>query len=166
MAAEPSTGEPFRLLFVCTGNTCRSPLAEAIARRGLDERGWAWVEVGSAGVGAGPGEPASGGALRAAQRHGLELGGHASTPLTRELLAETDLVLVMSPAHLVRVSELGAGDRATLLTAFAAAEDPEGVPDSVYDPFGGSDQDYEDTYLLLEILVERALRRLAPIVAP
>jgi len=166
MAADNASGEPFRLLFVCTGNTCRSPLAEAIARRSLAALGWAHVRVASAGVGAGIGYPASDGALRAAERHGLDLSSHRSTPLTPDLVAGTNLVLVMAPAHLVRVTELGAGEQTALLTAFAGAEDPEGVPDSVYDPFGGSDEEYEATYQLLDILVERTLRRLAPIVAP
>lgn len=166
MDAEHVPGEPFRLLFVCTGNTCRSPLAEAIARRALAELGWTQVEVGSAGAGAIAGAPASEGALRAAERHGLDLSEHRSNPLSAAALGEADLVLVMSPSHLVPIAELGAGDRAALLTAFAAAEDPTGVPDAVLDPFGGADEEYEATYKLLEVLVERALRRLAPIVAP
>lgn len=166
MNAEHDPVEPFRLLFVCTGNTCRSPLAEAITRRALAELGWNNVEVGSAGAGAASGAPASPGALGAAERHGLDLAGHRSKPLTAESVSAADLVLVMSPSHLARVAELGAGDRAGLLTTFAAAEDAEGVPDSVLDPFGGSHEEYEATYHLLQLLVERALRRLAPILAP
>lgn len=161
-----ASGTSFRLLFVCTGNTCRSPMAEAIARRELEALGWDHVQVSSAGVGAGEGYPASGGALRTAEHHGLDLSGHRSTLVTPELLDTVDLVLTMSPSHLMRVMDLGAADRSALLTSFAAGEDPDGVPDSVLDPFGGPDEEYEATYLLLEMLVERALRRLAPIVSP
>ena len=52
------------------------------------------------------------------------------------------------------------------MTAFAAGDDPEGIPDSVTDPFGGSEQEYEDTFILLERLIARALQRLEIIVAP
>lgn len=166
MDAENPPTEPFRLLYVCTGNTCRSPLAEAITRRALAERGWSHVEVRSGGVGAGIGGPASSGALAAARRHALDLSGHRSALVDAASLAWADLVLVMSPGHLLRVTELGAGDKATLLTGFAAGDDPEGVPPSVPDPFGGSDEEYEATFVLLERLVERTLDRLAPIVAP
>ncbi len=162
MDAEPPRAEPFRILFVCTGNTCRSPMAEAIARRDARARGWHHVEVRSAGTGAVPGAPSSEGAQGAAARHGLDLDAHRSSPLTADELAWADLVLTMSPSHLFRVVELGGGDRAFLLTAFAAAD----VPASVPDPFGGSDEEYEAIFILLERLVEGALDRLEPFVAP
>ena len=158
--------EPFRLLFVCTGNTCRSPMAEALARRMIEERGWTHVSVSSAGVAGHGGSPASGGAVRAAEAAGLDLSEHRSSGLTPERVEEADLILTMSPGHLYPLVEMGAGDRAALLTAFAAEEDPTDVPDSVLDPFGGPDAVYRETFDLLERLVDRALRRLEPIVAP
>jgi protein-tyrosine phosphatase len=166
MDADQAPAEPFRLLFVCSGNTCRSPMAEAIARRNVGQRGWRHVEVRSAGTGALTGSPPSAGARAAAARHGLDLDAHRASPLTGDSLAWADLVLTMSPSHLLRVVELGGGDKASLLTAFAAGDDPEGVPEAVTDPFGGSDDEYEATFTLLERLIERALHRLEPIVAP
>jgi protein-tyrosine phosphatase len=166
MQADNPPAEPFRLLYVCTGNTCRSPLAEVITLRDLAGRGWTHVEVRSAGAGAAAGGPASEGSVRAASRHGLDLSDHRAAPADEERLAWADLVLVMSPSHLLRVTELGAGEKAALLSSFAAGEDPEGVPPTVPDPFGGSDEDYEATFVLLEHLVARALDRLAPILAP
>jgi protein-tyrosine-phosphatase len=163
--AEPDRPEAYRLLFVCTGNTCRSPLAEALARGEAERRGWSHLEVASAGVSAVAGQGASEGALRVAERHGLPLDAHRSRPLTADLTAWADLILVMSPGHLRRVSELGAGERASLVDAFAhpdAAEEGRGVPD----PFGGGDEDYEDTYVVLAGLVRDALDRLEPILAP
>jgi len=165
MRADP-VSEPFRILFVCTGNTCRSPLAEAIARRSLASRGWSDVEVRSAGVAAVNGAPASDLAKRAARRHGLDLAPHRSSQVTPELLAWADLVLTMSPGHLARVADAGAAGKAALLTAFAAGDDPAGALSAVPDPFGGSDEEYETTFTLLEELVERTLLRLAPILAP
>jgi hypothetical protein len=74
----------------------------------------------------------------------------------------------MSPAHLLRLAELGAAGKAALLDAFAHGEGgaQEEAGAGVPDPFGGDDQDYEDTYLILEELIPKALRRLEPILAP
>lgn len=166
MHADHAGAEPFRILFVCTGNTCRSPLAEVITRRSLADRGWTNVDVRSAGVATVNGGPASEGAQRAARHHGLDLAAHRSVVLTPDLLESADLVLTMSPGHQARVVAAGAGDKAELLTAFAAGDDPAGTSPAVPDPFGGSDAEYEATFILLEQLVERALHRLAPILAP
>jgi len=165
MDAERPVTEPFRLLFVCTGNTCRSPLAEVIARQALTDRGWGHVEVRSAGVAAVDGGRASEGAERAALRHGLDLSSHRSAALTPERLAWADLILVISPGHLARVADAGAAGKAALLAGFAAGGDPTGTA-AVPDPFGGSDAQYEATFTLLEELVGRSLDRLAPLVAP
>ncbi len=109
MENSPAEGPKFRVLFVCTGNTCRSPMAEVIARSRAAELGWDHVEVRSAGIAAFPGAPASVGAVRAASKHGLDLSDHASAPLTAEAAREADLILTMSPTHLMRVIELGGG---------------------------------------------------------
>src|SRR5215207_8062517 len=72
----------FRILFVCTGNTCRSPLAEAIARAEIERRGWKNVEVASAGLSAAEGSPATAEAVAVAGRAGIGLEGHRSRPLS------------------------------------------------------------------------------------
>lgn len=153
---------PFRVLFVCTGNTCRSPLAEALARRYAEERGWDGLEVRSAGVAAGSGMPASGGSLRVAERHGLDLGEHRSRPLTPELGDWADLILTMSTSHLTAMESLGLSGRATRIDLFVGGDDAQG---GVPDPFGGDDEAYEATYTALESLVAEALDRLEPLLA-
>lgn len=158
--------EPFRILFVCTGNTCRSPLAEVLARRGIEERGWRHVEVRSAGIRTIHGAPASLGSLRAAASHGLDLSGHGSTPVDGAVLGWADLVLTMSGRHLAAVQEMGAGDRSTLLGAMAAGAEELGEGGDVPDPFGEDQAVYEETFRVLEEMVARVLDRLEPIVAP
>ena len=163
---ESDSPESFRLLFVCSGNTCRSPLAEAVAKHQVKELGWS-VDVRSAGVSALAGTPASSGSLDVAARHGLDLSAHRSRDLDAALIDWADLILVMSPGHLVRLAQLGGAGKAALLDAFA--EGDEGVEDvggGVPDPFGGDDEAYEETYRTLEQLVGKALRRLEPILAP
>ncbi|MBA2571631.1 MAG: low molecular weight protein arginine phosphatase [Gemmatimonadetes bacterium] len=163
--AERQRTEPFRILFVCTGNTCRSPLAEAVARAELRRRGWEHVEVASAGVAAEPGATASAAAVKVAERKGLNLvREHRSRLLSAELLGWADLILVMSPSHLAGVDRMGGAEKAALLGDFAAGADGRGS--SVRDPFGGDEAVYEATLHELQQLVPAALDRLAPIVHP
>ena len=151
-----------RILFVCSGNTCRSPMAEVLTRDLAAELGLPEVEVRSAGTAAVTGFPASGGAQRTAGRHGLNLAGHSSTPLNQELVEWATKVLTMSPSHLARVEALGGGERSSLLGAFARGEEDEaGAHLAVPDPFGGDDRDYEDTFETLKEYVGLALKRLA-----
>lgn len=156
-----------RILFVCTGNTCRSPMAAGIARAVAAERGLTDVQIDSAGAGANPFPPgvpmpvigASDGALLVAMEHGVDLGPHRAQPLTRDLVDRADLVLAMGDRHLGRVLELGGAGKAFLLTDFASHGERTG---GVADPFGGDLAAYRDTYEELEREVRRALDRLVP----
>jgi protein-tyrosine-phosphatase len=153
----------YNLLFVCSGNTCRSPMAAAIARRLLAERGWTHVRVESAGTSAIFGAPASANAIEAAREHGLDLTGHRSAPLTPDRLEWADVVLAMGPAHLANIAALGAGQRASLVTDFLEGPDA-GMP--VADPFGGSLDEYRRTFVQLEEAVTAVVQRLERILAP
>lgn len=145
----------FRILFVCTGNTCRSPLAEALARRELERRGWSHVEVGSAGIAARDGAPASPGSVQAASSDGLDLSSHSARLLDQVILDEADVVLTMSAGHLAAVRAAGADEKAELLSTFAG-DSSGGVPD----PFGAPLPVYMQTLRVLDGLVGRALDRL------
>lgn len=151
--------EPFNVLFVCTGNTCRSPMAAVIAQRALKDRGWDHVSVRSAGTSAYHGGGASGGALRAASAAGLDLEDHMSQPLSVDLVQWADLILPMTPSHMHDVSDLGGAERAEPLGSFAP-EAGDGVASTIPDPFGGSDSEYARTFERLATMVEEMLTRL------
>ncbi|GII62488.1 low molecular weight phosphatase family protein [Sphaerisporangium krabiense] len=103
MAARPDPWCPapreegFRLLFVCTANICRSPIAERYARAALGAG--SPVVVASAGVCAVPGRPMARGAARALERLGGDPSGFASRRVTSRMLEEADLVLTATTAH-------------------------------------------------------------------
>lgn len=96
-----------RILFVCTGNTCRSPMAEGMFRRLLAERlhcpesdlPQRGFEVASAGLSACEGAPASPESVEICRAWGVDLSGHLSQPLTESLLEKSDLILTMTSEH-------------------------------------------------------------------
>jgi len=131
-----------RILFVCTGNTCRSAIAEAIAHKLIIERGLSDVELSSAGTSAWDGAPASDGALLVGMERGLDLSQHRAQTLTRDLVRDADLVLAMGPHHLERIEALGGSGKSYLLTDFAS-HGASARP--VNDPIGGELEMYRAT---------------------
>ena len=131
--------------FVCTGNTCRSPMAEGLARALCahalevppDRIGEFGFRFESMGVFAGPGAPASEHSVTALASIGIDLSDHTSSPTTHAAIADLDLVYAMTATHLdaLRAALPPGADR------HCALLDPEGH--DVPDPIGGSMADYE-----------------------
>ncbi len=146
-----------KILLVCTGNICRSPIAAALLQRALAERRVEGMEVASAGTGAWDGAPVSEGAYLVGLERGLDLSSHRARLLTRELVEEADLVLTMARHHRARVDELGGEGHVFVLGEFAGREGDEA---EVSDPFGGELQVYRDTFTELEGLIQATVERI------
>ena len=146
-----------KILFVCSGNTCRSPLAEAITRRMIADAGRTDVEVWSAGTNAWDGSSASDGALLVGMERGLDLSGHRSRQLDADIVAGSDLILAMAPSHLVRVKDIDPNANVHLLGGFASGE---GEGRAIQDPFGGDLTAYRDTFDELERELAHLLHRI------
>lgn len=146
-----------RVLFVCTGNTCRSPMAEAIAVRMASERGLTDITFVSAGTSAWDGAPASDGAMLVGMERGLDLSTHRAQMLSGDLVTTADLVLVMSPHHRDRAVVLGGEGKSHLLTDFSSRS-AQGR--AVMDPFGGDLETYRQTFDELTGEITRVFERL------
>jgi protein-tyrosine-phosphatase len=135
-----------RLLFVCTGNTCRSPFAAAVAAREAELLGRD-LEVESAGLSAWDGEPATDEAREAARVRGIDLGAHRTRPLTPELVARADVVVAMAREHVSSIEHHGGSGKTRLLGAAG-----------VEDPLGGGPEAYARAYERIEADVRALVR--------
>ncbi|HHM1016167.1 TPA: protein tyrosine phosphatase, partial [Klebsiella pneumoniae] len=89
------------ILVLCTGNICRSPIAERILRDFFPEK-----EIDSAGLGALVGKPADASAINVAEKNGISLQGHKGRQFTAEMGRRYQLILVMERMHLEQVSNI------------------------------------------------------------
>jgi protein-tyrosine-phosphatase len=145
------------ILFVCTANICRSPMAAAIMRQriaGIDLTDQ--VEVESAGLWARDGQPASEDVITVLAERGIPLEDHRSQPLTPTLLGRADIVLVMEEAHRRSIFYLAPKHlhKVLLLTELV------GDYDDIDDPYGGPVEGYVYTEAQLEALIDAGLPRL------
>ena len=141
------------ILFICTGNTCRSAMAAAIMDKIAQERDLD-IRIESAGVAAFDGESASTNAIEALEKYDIDLSYHRSKQVTEELIKQSDLILAMTASH-KQVLEPVAGDKTFTLTEYV------GAVGDISDPYGGDLETYENTAEELYSLLNRLADKLS-----
>lgn len=146
---------PYRVCVVCAGNICRSPIAEFVLRRRLDEAGLAeLVTVDSAGTGGWhAGQHADPRALTALQRHGYDGSGHRARQFQRAWFADVDLVLALDRDNFADLSTLAPHDGARAKVQLLRSYDPDAVAaddTEVPDPYYGDATAFEQVLLMIE----------------
>ena len=131
-----------KFLFVCTGNTCRSPMAEGIFRKYLAEKLQCKVDhldnigykIYSAGVIDSTGFPASDEAIAACAAKGIDIKAHKNKTLSKELIEESDIIFAMEQIHCEKIIALSpdAANRCSLLAGDEEIHDPIGCPQDIF----------------------------------
>ena len=156
---ERPTDRPLRVVFVCLGNICRSPMAERVAERAAADAGMTGVEFSSAGtISEEYDDPMDQRAAAVLEKHGYRHADHRARRITEASLESADLVVAMEDRHVSSVLALATDPaKVSLLTDFDPAAEPgSGVPD----PFFGSDAGFSTTLTAIEAAMPGLLERI------
>ena len=145
-----------KILVVCDGNICRSPLAAEYLRHRVARSGLAHVVVASAGLLDIVGRPAAPFSIAVATEAGLDLGSHRSRGVTEADLRSSDLVVAMTLAQLEALARRfpGLAPRTLLIRAFEAGPTPRGGAPNLDDPVAGPIEGFRKAFEIIRTCVD------------
>ena len=152
------------VLFVCTGNSCRSIMAEGLLKKYLKEAGRTDIEVSSSGILPLEGLKPTAETIQVMKDEGVDVSSYKSRPLTAEIIKKADLILVMEELHRQEVmnSVPDAGSRTCLLRGYynCASKAVNNIALGVRDPIGRSMEDYKASKEMIKKEIERIVKLL------
>ena len=142
------------ITFICTGNTCRSPMAEGLFKKIIEEKKLDGVTCSSCGIYAFAGDTATPEAVEAAREKGADISSHRSRPFSQYIADETDLFVCMTPSHAQAVKSVAPQKKVIVLGG------------GIADPYGGDGEVYsscaEEIQYHLEILADLIIMKTVP----
>ncbi len=146
---------PLNILYICTGNICRSAFADVLTRQ-LIQTEYTDLNINScsAGTNTNDGLPANGDAIRISKNFKLDLSSHQTQSLTKELIDKSTIILAMEPSHVLKLSAISF---ASLKKTFLLSALDELKNISVIDPYAKSDQVFNDTFNRIKLSVEKLI---------
>ena len=150
-----------RILMVCLGNICRSPLAKAILRKKLEEKDITWVEVDSAGTSDYHiGGKADYRTIESGRRHGVDLLSHRGRQFSRHDFDGFDQIYVMDSENYSDIIALASNEEETKKVKLIMNELHPDVDLSVPDPWFGGERDFENVFMLLDAACNVIVKKL------
>lgn len=142
-------------MFVCTGNTCRSPMAEGLLKAMAKNEKLEYMDIISTGTGTYDGYPVSNNAAEVSRKAGIDISYHHSTQLVADLMKESDLILALAVNHYDRMQSVYPeySDKVFMLKGFP--EKGNGKKWSVADPIGLDYEQYQQTFYEIKAELER-----------